>query len=155
MQLKANGGHRLIVVFGTLCAAIATTWLPQSSSAGAQATQDDDRDGLPDELEQQLAERYAPLILVEPDESNYPVSVEWLLEHSRLEYHEDCFPWDFDEPVGPQPVRAQSTLVGLPWAHGGSFGSGHRDAHCGERDSGFNHPPHRRITSWAEDPDGQ
>lgn len=121
---------------------------------------DNDRDGIDDALEQMLAERYAPVIFIEPDESNYPVNVEWFLRRAHLQYHEDCtFDKDEDVPSAPNPLVTQDNLIGPPWAHPDSWGPGHLDsgdqAHCGQTDTGYSHPPHRRITTTAADPDGQ
>src|SRR5262245_47276283 len=64
---------------------------------------DADRDGINEALEQTLAERYAPVIYIEPDESNYPVNVEWFLDRANLQYHEDCTD-DVDSSRGPFPI---------------------------------------------------
>ena len=40
---------------------------------------DDDRDGLPDALEEALAARYAPAVVLAPGESRRPASTRWLL----------------------------------------------------------------------------
>jgi hypothetical protein len=40
---------------------------------------DADRDGLPDSLEAELAARYAPAIILAPQERNRPASIDWLL----------------------------------------------------------------------------
>jgi hypothetical protein len=110
---------------------------------------DNDFDGIDDALEQQLADRFAPVLLIESDESNYPVNVEWFLQRARLQYHEDCGVFDggdVDDDVGPNPIATQDNLIGSPWlAH----------AHCGQDDTGYRHPPHRDITTIAADPDGQ
>jgi hypothetical protein len=106
---------------------------------------DNDCDGIDDHLEQQLANRFAPVILIESDESNYPVNVEWFLQRARMEYHEDCT-GDIDDPIGPDPLVTQANLIGPPWS---------ASAHCGEDDTGYGSPPHRDITTIAADPDGQ
>jgi hypothetical protein len=106
---------------------------------------DNDHDGVGDNLEQKLVEKYAPVIFIEPDESNYPVNVEWFLARAHLQYHEDCF-FDVDDDVGFNPIGSQSNLIGPPWAGG---------PNCGEDDEGYTHPPHRQLTTIAADPDGQ
>jgi GDSL-like lipase/acylhydrolase family protein len=53
---------------------------------------DNDEDGIPDELEQQLAIKYAPDVLFAPNEPNFPVNVEWFLQRSDLSYEEKCYP---------------------------------------------------------------
>jgi FIMAH domain/Bacterial Ig domain len=110
---------------------------------------DNDHDGVGDNLEQKLVEKYAPIIFIEPDESNYPVNVEWFLARAHLQYHEDCGFFDggdVDDDIGPNPIGSQSNLIGPPWTAG---------PHCGEDDEGYSHPPHRQITTIATDPDGQ
>ena len=106
---------------------------------------DADHDGIDDSLEQQLADKFAPVILIESDESNYPVNVEWFLQRAHLQYHEDCTS-DIDNDLGPNPLGTQANLIGPPWG---------ASAHCGQDDTGYSHPPHRDITTIATDPDGQ
>jgi hypothetical protein len=95
-----------------------------------------------DNLEQCLANRFASVIIIESDESNYPVSVEWFLSHAILAYHEDCF-LDENHDVGgaPDPLMTQGCLLGRPgqppWLE-------HKD--YGEDDSGYCDPRHRDIT---------
>lgn len=108
---------------------------------------DGDRDGINEGLEQRLAELYAPMIYIEPDESNYPVNVEWFLDRANLQYHEDCA-IDVDDNIGPFPIGNQ--LLGPS-----GFVFWLRGPNCGEDDTGFSHPPHRLITTIATDPDGQ
>jgi len=45
----------------------------------ALAHDDQDRDGLPDSLEERLAARYAPAVVLAPGERNRPASTRWLL----------------------------------------------------------------------------
>ena len=108
---------------------------------------DADHDGINDELEQKLADRFAPVIYIEPDESNYPVNVDWFLERANLQYHEDCT-FDVDDNVGPFPIGTEllGPDAGAVWAGG---------PNCGEDDTGYGHPPHRLLTTIAADPDGQ
>jgi uncharacterized protein (TIGR03437 family) len=106
---------------------------------------DRDGDGIDDNLEQQLANKFAPVIIIESDESNYPVNVEWFLQRAHIQYHEDCF-FDVDDNIGPNPLMTQPNLIGPPYV-------GH--AHCGQNDTGYSHPPHRDINRVANDPDGQ
>src|SRR5215471_5791747 len=116
---------------------------------------DNDHDGIDDGLEQQLAETFAPVVIFEPGEENYPVNVDWHLQRATLRYHEDCgigCIGDVDEtvPIAPNPVGGQSSLLGPPWSHPDSWGPGHEFPHC---DSG-NHQ-HGRISTAAADPDGE
>jgi len=126
--------------------------LTQSFPADASVVVDRDHDGIDDNFEQNLADRFAPVIYIEPDESNYPVNVEWFLARGRLEYHEDCGFFqggDVDE-VRIAPIGTQANLLGpgpgFVWAGG---------PYCGEDDTGYSHPPHRQLTTVATDPDGQ
>jgi hypothetical protein len=106
---------------------------------------DKDCDGIDDNLEQQLANKFAPVILIESDESNYPVNVEWFLQRAHVQSHEDCT-GDVEYDFGPDPLGTQANLIGPPWlAH----------ATCGQDDTGYGSPPHRDITTIATDPDGQ
>jgi hypothetical protein len=122
-----------------------------SATAGAISLPvDDDHDGINDALEQTLAERYAPLVYIEPEESNYPVNVDWFLARTRMQYHEDCFGLfgnDVDNDIGPNPVGNQliAPLPNTVWEQNPS---------CGEDDTGCNHPPHHLIRTNASDPDG-
>ena len=120
-----------------------------SSTPGAAPTlpNDADHDGINEDLEQKLAERFAPVIYIEPDESNYPVNVDWFLDRANLQYHEDCGD-DVDDNRGPFPIGARllGPNPGALWAGG---------PNCGEDDMGYRHPPHRLLTTLATDPDGQ
>jgi hypothetical protein len=49
---------------------------PEPLAAG-----DQDHDGLSDALEATLAERFAPVVILHPDELNRPASIPWLLSH--------------------------------------------------------------------------
>jgi len=136
------------IVLGLLlavCGAGASA-LPSPAMADQPSTfVDADHDGIDDSLEQQLANKFAPVVLIESDESNYPVNVEWFLQRAHLQYHEDCT-GDIDDDLGPNPLGTQENLIGPPWSAG---------AHCGQDDTGYSHPPHRDITTIATDPDGQ
>jgi hypothetical protein len=52
---------------------------PMVRSPRPLAHDDADRDGLPDSLEAVLAARYAPVVVLAPDERNRPASIGWLL----------------------------------------------------------------------------
>jgi len=112
------------------------------------APEDNDNDGIDDSLEQFLAEKYAPVIYIEPNESNYPVNVDWILERAYLLYNEDCFP-DYVEfylnPIPDQPslIGDQASLIGPPHTNVGH--------HC----SDANDPQHRPISTIAADPQGE
>jgi len=129
------------------CAVCACALMPQAIAALPGVPADDDHDGINDTLEQKLAERFAPLMYIEADESNYPVNVDWFLARARLQYHEDCTS-DVDADVGPNPIGSQ--LLGPDSSHYWAAGP-----NCGEDDSGYSHPPHRLLITAAADPDGQ
>src|SRR5438270_3038815 len=84
---------------------------PTVALAQQPAFIDQDGDGIDDNLEQQLANKFAPVILIESDESNYPVNVEWFLARAHMQYHEDCGSIlaipphnDVDDDIGPNPL---------------------------------------------------
>ena len=89
---------------------------------------DADHDGIDDRLEQSLAETYAPVIFMEPDESNYPVNVDWILRQNQLWYSEQGLTPDQSKSIGGL-VNTQDNLLrdvdgsGNSWIHPGSFGS--------------------------------
>jgi hypothetical protein len=139
-----------------VCAGISSIGLRAVSADSQQAQAlpsaalmpaDDDHDGINEALEQTLAERFAPVIYIEPDESNYPVNVDWFLSRAKLQYHEDCA-IDRDGDRGPFPIGKQ--LLGPDeltlWAGGPNCGSGNNT---------YQHPRHRQLTTIATDPDGQ
>src|SRR5262245_29571740 len=79
-----------------------------STQAVVSPPADNDHDGIDDGLEQQLAEMYSPVVILEPGEENYPVNVDWHLQRATLRYHEDCgigCIGDVDEtvPIAPNP----------------------------------------------------
>jgi hypothetical protein len=45
------------------------------------ASGDEDRDGLSDELEAELADRFAPIVILHPQDGMRPASISWLLSH--------------------------------------------------------------------------
>src|SRR5215831_13183093 len=52
---------------------------------------DIDRDGISDTLEQELAERFAPVLYYEKDEPNWPTTVELFIPKTSLAfYDENC-----------------------------------------------------------------
>ena len=54
---------------------------------------DQDHDGLDDNFEKQIAEKYAPVLFFESQEKTYPASVPWLLGRMQLQHREDgCSP---------------------------------------------------------------
>jgi hypothetical protein len=58
---------------------------------GSSPAVDLDQDGIPDEMEQVLAERYAPVLLMDPNEPNFPMDVAAYLKPAELwSYDESC-----------------------------------------------------------------
>ncbi|MGN6358919.1 MAG: FIMAH domain-containing protein [Thermomicrobiales bacterium] len=159
LYLALVGVLALLPAFGAALGAAGSSPRGVSAAGAPAGFTDNDFDGIDDTLEQQLAETFAPVIYIEPDESNYPVNVEWFLQRAHLQYHEDCTGDDDEDVPGANPVGSQQGLLGpqpgVFWTHGASFGAGHPDAHCGQDDTGYSHPPHRQITTVATDPDGQ
>jgi hypothetical protein len=127
-------------------AGIGIGGLAPVAPAQADVQVDNDHDGIDDNFEQKLAERFAPVLFIEHDESNYPVNVEWFLARAHLHYHEDCTGDVEHEGFGPNPIGTQENLLGPPWSDG---------PYCGQDDEGYEHPPHRLLTTTAADPDGQ
>jgi len=104
---------------------------------------DDDHDGIDDALEQLLAERYAPVIYIEPGESNYPVNVDWILQRGYLWYGEQgCTPDenerlpDISGTIGTQAqLLGPDGAAGAPWIHPNSWGPNHHLTHCSSDDA--------------------
>jgi hypothetical protein len=78
---------------------------------------DRDRDGIPDELEQQLAEKFAPVIYYTADEPNLPTNVLTFLSQTSL--------WFFDKSCRPEGTLAAGSvspaiprLLAMPCATG-------------------------------------
>ncbi len=70
--------------------------------ATASRALDLDGDGLSDELEQELAERFAPLLVFHPDEQYFPSSVPWYLDRVELWFGGLCGPrLVLTQPWGP------------------------------------------------------
>jgi hypothetical protein len=117
-----------------------------------------DGDGIDDAAEKALAERFAPVICMDPGEPNYPVNVEWFLARARLTYYEDCFP-DVNEDVpgaatshhpgdpGQATLGTVAQLIGPPWRHPFPDEKLDGDCHCG----GW--PDHGPITTDEPDPE--
>jgi hypothetical protein len=75
-----------------------------------QIVTDGDADGLPDSVEMSLATQFAPLILYDQKESNFPTNVETLLQNTSLQvYHADCSPENRVVKVGP---LVEADLIG-------------------------------------------
>jgi len=52
---------------------------------------DEDNDGIDDDHEDSLLQRFAPIVKIHSDESNKPASVDWTLPKSRMRYnHDNC-----------------------------------------------------------------
>lgn len=79
----------------------------QPLSVCAQTQPDEDQDGLSDTCEQELAEKWAPVVYHSSDETNYPTSVDLFLTQSALWfYDESCTP-DRKKSVLEHPTQAQ------------------------------------------------
>ena len=83
------------------------------------AAVDGDGDGLADECEQALAERFAPIVYHAVDESNYPTNVDSLLHSTTLSFYDDACAPDLKELV----LAHVTQLTLLAHSHGASCGS--------------------------------
>jgi hypothetical protein len=143
---------RSVALVATAIATVAAVaWMGVALAAPIPHALDEDHDGLDDSLEQLLAETFAPVVLIEPGESNYPVSVDWILQRASLAYHEDyMFGVEATMPLAPHPLGSQMQLLGPPWTHPGSWNPGHLFPHCGDGD-----PHYQCLATTAADPDGK
>lgn len=85
---------------------------PNGCSNGACITwRDDDKDGLDDALEYEIAKRYAPQVRLHPDDTNLPASVWYTLQNSELKVHQTgaCF---IDNTVDSTPTGIYSNPCG-------------------------------------------
>jgi hypothetical protein len=144
VALNADGsGERVILSSTPPAQSFSPRWQAPGLShaqkpAGGASITDLDHDGISDRVEQELAEKYAPVMFMEPGESNYPVSVPWLLRRMDLQYTEDgCTPDRTRDLSLPSPpvVGDQATLVtdpaGKAWSHPQSF-AGDATSLCGD-----------------------
>src|SRR5262245_7657706 len=95
-----NAASFLAIPDNSLATTLSSSPALVTPKAAPAVPADNDHDGINDDLEQRLAELYAPVIYIEPDESNYPVNVDWFLARAHMQYHEDCA-FDVDDDVGP------------------------------------------------------
>lgn len=79
---------------------------------------DEDGDGLADEVEDALAERFAPVVYHAPGETSYPVSVDWWLARTHLSVRTES---GEVRRVASGPL-GQSDLLGRSTAGAGSRG---------------------------------
>jgi hypothetical protein len=136
-----------------MCLVLAIGFLPASTVIAASPPKpilpavpvdnDHDHDGIDDGIEQYLANLYAPVIYMAPQERNYPVSVDWWLANGEmgrtfayqfnmadsmflLRFHKLCDSggfmfWSTDDV--PMVIGNQMQLIGLtgpimPWVYG-------------------------------------
>jgi len=57
---------------------------------------DDDHDGIYDHIEEELAQRFAPVIRLHPDDNYRPANILWYLPRVRMRFNVD---WWFDEQI--------------------------------------------------------
>ncbi|MCB1036003.1 MAG: Vps62-related protein, partial [Acidobacteria bacterium] len=71
---------------------VESGWEPRAGSAQEPCWgRDLDRDGLPDSFEDELLERFAPIVHLHPDDEFRPSSVDFYLPQVRMRYHRDIF----------------------------------------------------------------
>lgn len=70
---------------------------PLSRAQAAQRRLDRDGDGLPDQLEDALLERYSPTVVLAADEPSYPASISWLRE--RIDIGSSTSGWGLLAPA--------------------------------------------------------
>lgn len=77
---------------------------------------DEDKDNLDDRVEQQLAERYAPIIYHSSAETNFPTNVDWFLSKTSLMFYDDgCEP---DKHILIKPSFSQRDLLNYAQSEG-------------------------------------
>jgi hypothetical protein len=76
----------------------------------SQSGPDGDHDGIPDDLERLLAQKFAPTLLFHPDERNYPVTPDWLLSRTKLQFTQQCGLSDFTAATADEHPTEQSLL---------------------------------------------
>lgn len=72
------------------------------------STTDLDHDGLSDQLEQELAEKFAPIVFHDSNEPNFPTSVVMFLPQTEL--------WSYDDHCRPQRQRFINLKSSIPMA---------------------------------------
>jgi hypothetical protein len=99
---------------------------------GGPMKHDDDGDGIDDECEEALAQKFAPIIFHSSDESNYPTSVDWFLQRTSLWFYDDAcdFPSsDLHQLMAPGPLTQQNLFSQI----GGTCGSDQPASSAGTR----------------------
>jgi len=110
-------------------------------SPSALQAPDRDRDGLADQCEQALAERFAPVVYHSSAESNFPSNVDAFLARSRLAFYDDSCGPDLRVPLMDAPTQAD--LIGHLY-----------DGGCGSKDvvrSDGTASRHKHRTFFLED----
>src|SRR6267154_3197830 len=83
----------IVVVSATSRYSSTPTPVPVVWNQTSQSDDDFDRDGLKDQLEHELAEKYAPIVFHDPDELNMPTNVKSFLAQTELWFYDDrCRP---------------------------------------------------------------
>jgi hypothetical protein len=98
---------------GQGCARTGSSNAIDAVDESAGAVIDLDHDGIDDGVEDWLGERFAPIIYHAESETNYPVSVDWLLKRTSLQTY-DRQPSDGHAapPVGNQTALLKRSVVG-------------------------------------------
>jgi hypothetical protein len=79
----------------------------------SQTPEDADRDGLADAVEQELAEKYAPIIYHERNERNFPTNVGDFFQKTSLYFFDNGCPADANSKAAPGCAKPPSNLSGM------------------------------------------
>jgi hypothetical protein len=105
-------------------AASAFFLAPYGTASGTDA----DADGILDTTENELAERFAPIIIHDKDDANLPAEVDWFLKRTSMEYYNNngFLHRDDHQPMGGPPLT-QVALLGKVGAGSGGNPVVHSD----------------------------
>jgi hypothetical protein len=122
MSMKRLAILSILVVLLLICLACVAPQSPESSSLTTNAPQspsssplttstmgkDDDRDDISGNIEEELLQRFAPLVRLHPDDNYRPASIPWYLPRVRMRFNVN---WGFDDQILIQGMVDTTTLV--------------------------------------------